>query len=255
MSLVERISAVRREYTSVKLGIENEQAEMNVLEPLLAQTKEEERAYTEGIRARVDRKDALEIELEIVRFALHDAEKRSKELNLELESMRSKVFKATTISACDITVSRRTMHPSEVPKLVSFLVADGRKLREVEAEKCELEQSVAGMKSKLILLNKRLKETMASHPPTTSSIPSFPSRQKIGPGFIPSDLFGAKRKREEQISKELEQRKPNLGDDIRSTPSSHSESLGTLSILVSYLSDDDENMPQPATDELIDLTL
>ncbi len=244
LSAVERASAVRADFTATKLGIENEQAEINVLEPELAQLRIEERAYMEGIKAGEERKLVFELELEKKRFELHAVEERRKLLVQELEDMRSRVLRVGIIDDGSMMASgnhRRAIHASEVPKLVSFLIADHKKYAEIESERVDLEEVSTHLKSKLNELHKKLK-SMGSH--SLHSLPSsLSSMKKFEGGFVPSDVLGTKRRLDEQISKQLEKRKPSLNDDFGYSSYDKQDiktsSLETLSALVSLLSDDD----------------
>jgi DNA repair exonuclease SbcCD ATPase subunit len=245
------VSALKSEHTAVTLSIDNEIAEINVLEPQLAECHEEERAFTNAVDAKKNQNRDLEKELAKKRFQLADAEKRNKELNDELESMRTKLNKLALLGDEASSSSRRPIVPSELPKSVSFMVSDSRKLSEMEKDKSYLESQIATMKQKLSNITKKIKEIAAtSGGDIAASSRTIDFRKQ---GFVPIDGINSKRKREEEIFRELDARKPTLGGAVTDTkPLANQNNLDSLALLVSLLSDNEE-VPEATDDVLFDM--
>lgn len=225
-------SSLKLELSTVTLSIDTELAEINVLEPQLAECEAEEIAYRKGLKARVDRKRELEVELEKARFMLADLERQRKQLHEESESMRGKLCaeKDKTFSSSSI---RRSIQSSEIPKVMNFIVSDSRKLREIEAE-------VVGLKSQLAKYRQAASDLGKKQDLVKTSIKQLPSvsLSRID-GFIPIDAIGHKRKLEEERLQELESRKPSLFENYVSQKNTK-KSFESLSLLVSLLSDGED---------------
>lgn len=251
-SSAERISAIKNDIVTAKLNIDNEIAEINVLEPQLAESRAEERAYSEGIGSRERRKSLTEAELELARHQLATHERRRKELNDQVEAMRDKINRMVDIST--VPSRRRHVQSSDVPKLVSFLSADTRKLREIDTEKNQLNQELGAYKQELAEVHRKIREASSSSS-SASADKSFmrTSLKNVNlrtQGFVPIDVFGHKRRRDEEHLKEVENRKPTLfvnGEPPLKKSEEDGSSLAYLSNLVGILSDDDELMDQNAT--------
>ena len=207
LSHMERVGLLKSESRSVSMSIENEIAEINVLEPQLAEFQAERKVYEEGIGPRERHKCELEASLLEKRTLLAKVQARMKALNEEFAGMRDNLCR---FEADD---RRRPVHISEVPKIVSFWLADSKKFRDINAQKTLLQTELTKLKDTLVNLRKHLVEPMVRL--TTKNL----SYQ----GFVPID-YSSKRVRQE---KEIENINPI-------------DSLNKLSALVSLFSDEEE---------------
>ena len=249
LSAHERMSSIKSNLTSVTLSIDNEIAEINVLEPQLAECKEEERAYTEGISAREQRKLVLERELESVRFSVFEAEKRHKNLNEEVESMREKLYRVSAGFDGVPDQARRPIQSSEIPKIMNFLLADAKKIKEIEKEKSGLNSQILLFKNKLSIITKKIKDLGIFQ--NQNNIHSKNINYRLE-GFVPIDSFGKKRRLEKLLLHSEEQLPTH--NTLENLKPSNQQPLGNtievLSLLVSCLSDDEDNS---LVDDIIEL--
>ena len=251
----ERRSSLKLELSTVSLSIETELAEINVLEPQLAECHAEDVAYRKGIEARKIRKDKLESELQAARFNLADAEKRRKELHAESESMRGKMSRTMPIEFenSSSSSSRRPIQSNEIPKVMSFLVSDARKLKEMEAESVKLKAQLAGYKQTVSELGKKMRQLMGENELVKTSMKQLASSNARLDGFVPIDAVGRKRKLEQERMQELENRKPQLS--FHKNNESCAEPLEALSLLVSLLSESEEDTPRASSNLLAFMSL
>ena len=249
LTTAERISSIRTDLSRVTLGIDTEVAEINVLEPQLAECRAEELAYSEGIAAREARKNALDRELEQNRSQLADAEKQRKLVNDEIEAIRSKLCRLSSEpSDSSHSIARRAIQSSEIPKVVAFMVADSKKLRDLEKESADMNAQLQVFKQRAGSVNKRLKELPGRDAAHRGSIkPSIKSGSIRLEGFVPIDAIGVKRKRDMDQIMERENKKPSLFPE--SSQAGVQSHLDSLSALVSILSDTDDC---PGPDRSID---
>ena len=236
LSTTELKSALKSEQMVLSMTIDNEIAEINVLEPQLAEAHEAERAYLSGIEPRKKRKAELEDTLLSTKSLLVDFESRHKQLQEQFDELRTRLLNLFMDDFSTSSSSRRPIAQSEIPKIITFMVADARKLMELRDEKNGLESQLAALKQKLNTIS----NTIRSFGP--SNVPTVPSKQDFRlHGFVPIDTFGVKRKREEDFSKEIKRPQlPNIVTDGGTTAANTSSSLGTLHMLVSLLSDNEE---------------
>lgn len=234
VSSAELKSSLKVELSTIKLSIDTELAEINILEPQLAECEAENDAYKKGKMARTERKNKLEIQLEEARFKFADAEKKHKELHQESESMRAKMSRG--ILEFSESSVRRPIQSSEIPKVMSFLVSDAKKLREIEVE-------CSSLKGQLAEYRKR--KSKQSDPLVKTSINKHKNRMD---GFVPIDAIGHRRKLDEDRAKDLENRKPTLNMSFslssQTLINDIQNNLSSLSDLVSLLSDSED----PTTD-------
>ena len=246
LSNVERMSALKSELKVVLLGIDNEIAEINVLEPQLAECRVEEQAYRDGVLPKEIKKNELEAELVRVRMSLSDLEAKNKALNEELAAMRGKICRySTEVAADSSTRNRRVIQSSEIPKIMSFLSADGRRLREMEKEREQLEAQMILHKQRIAGFNRKIKALVTSSGVDPSLVRA--SAKKVNfrvEGFVPIDSLGHKRRREDEMERERENQKPTLFEKAKNVP--ESQTLDKLAFLVSLLSEDEEESVAPA---------
>ena len=223
---VERLGTLQAELSAVSLSIDNELCEINALEPQLAEAQEEEAAYKKGITTRKNRKKKLEEEFEVAHMRFMALEERKNGLNDGLETIRGKINKALPEIPTDSATSLRPMQTGEISKLVSFALADFKKLAEIGKESISLGQSLTAFKSQSLELSKSLRAiepsaiTKAGHPRVE--------------GFVPIDSFGHKRRREEGRLKELDNRRPEI---FETTSRDYMDTLSNLSLVITALSD------------------
>lgn len=214
LSYAERIGALKSELSTISMNIENEVAEINVLEPQLAEYQAECLVYSQGIGPREQRKSSLEEELVLMRSNVTEIQARNKLLNDESVKMRENLCRYDT--AANSVVSRRTIQKAEIPKIVSFGVADARRLVEITAERESLQVQMAQHKERLGQLHQ------------SSLVRSTTKNVDLSiEGFVPID---SKRRRNENISPTQNTIQPTNNDDP----------LSKLTFLVSLLSDDDD---------------
>jgi len=232
LSATERISALKSDFTSITLSIDNEIAEINVLEPQLAECKEDEKAYKNATTAKRKQNRTLEEDLLKARLVLAETEKRHKELYDKLESMRARLNKLAHLGIDDSSSSRRPIALSELPKVVSFMISDSKVNRDTEKEKALLESQLEASKHKLSTISKKIRELGGGNASIVATKPSkgLDFRKQ---GFVPIDGISAKRKREEEFLQEIENRKPTLANNATRS-NSQSNPLQSLSLLVCY---------------------
>ena len=235
----ERTGSLKSEMASISLSIENELAEINVLEPQLAESKNEEAAYVDGLKSREQRKLDLEQELEVAQFELFNLEKKQKEMNEEVVAMRDKLVRVSDITS--EPTSRRSVQSTDIPKLISFFSADGRRLKETEKEKAQLNIQLLEAKQRLLETSKKIRETTSSgllaNIDKGSLVRSSIKNVNIWTnGFVPIDSIGHKRRREEEREKEIENRKPVLSSADTARDPSHRSTTADLQLLVSVVS-------------------
>jgi predicted nucleic acid-binding Zn-ribbon protein len=243
LSLDHQIGGIKNEISSVSLDIETELAEINVLEPQLAEARAEAAAYAQGVRSRELRKQALEAEYETVRFRQFDVEAKRKHLNEQLEAVRERLSKLHVDFNADSTSSRRPLQAKDVGKLVLFMQADIKKLKEMSSEAESLTGSLAHGRQKLTGINSRIREIADSSSGLSDLVKH--STKQLGTridGFVPIDSLGHKRRRDEERLREIENRKPNIVDQIspQRKDAHDSRDLGSLGTLVGLLSDNDD---------------
>jgi hypothetical protein len=226
----ELVSALKSEQMVLSLALDNEVAEINVLEPQLAECQAEEKAYMGGIGPRKKRKDELEHRLLSLRGSLLEHENRHKVLQEEFDVLRNKLFSMFLDDFSSSSTSRRPIAQSEIPKIITFMVADARRLLEIKAEKKSLESQLSELKQKLTSVTNSIRSLGSSGPGPVSK-QDFRLH-----GFVPIDVFGVKRKREEDVPL----RKPQLPNSSVTEISSSFDSLTCLNLLVSLLSDNED---------------
>ena len=250
LSKTEILSALKSEQMVLSLAIDNEVAEINVLEPQLAEAQEAEKAYLSGIEPRKRRKDDLEDRLFSTRSSLVDFENLHKQLQEQFDDLRTKLLNLYLDDFSTSSSTRRPIAQSEIPKIITFLVADSRKLTELKEEKSALESQLSALKQKLNSVTNTIRSFGPSNVPIVSSKQDFRLH-----GFVPIDTFSVKRKREEDFAKEI--KRPQLPNVVTNGPVNQSNSLGTLHLLVSLLSDNEEDLVEntpplnPPSPELI----
>jgi hypothetical protein len=226
---------------AVTLSIDNELAEINILEPQLAEAQEVEKAYLSAIEPRRQRKDDLETQMLAHRGTLSDLESTRKQLQQEFDFLREKLLNMFLVDEFSVssTVSRRPIAQSEIPKIMTFLAADSRKQTELKEEKKVLESQLSTLKQKLNSINNTIRSLGAPSAPPI--VPSKTTDFRVN-GFVPMDSFGIKRKREEQFAQSTLNRRPQLLNiDDQPDLLQQSSTFDNLSALVSILSDDDED--------------
>jgi prefoldin subunit 5 len=195
LSKTEILSALKSEHMVLSLAIDNELAEINVLEPQLAEAQDAEKAYLSGIEPRQKRRDKLEDQLLTLRSSIVDFENRHKQLQEKSDELRTKLLNMF-LDDFSSSSSRRPIAQSEIPKIITFMVADSRKLVELKEEKRSLETQLSALKQKLGSLNNTIRSFGPSNAPIVSATQDFRMH-----GFVPIDAFGVKRKREEDFDK------------------------------------------------------
>jgi hypothetical protein len=237
LSLVDRVGSLQTEIAALEISLETELGEINVLEPLLAEAEAEELAYNNGIRDRKRRKAQLEEAFEMAHRRMVTIEERRKSLSDTAELIRAKVSKSGHDFHIDLSSARRRVQQSEVPKLISFIHSDFRKLMELERESEELSATLLAYKTESVALYKALRQIGASHHDRHAKVKSSDLRLE---GFVPLDSMSNKRRREAERLKELEWRKPKLVDADKHIISQEASHLVNLSELVSYLSEGED---------------
>ena len=234
-TMVERLGSLQADLSSLSLNIDNEVSEINILEPQLAQAQEEETAYQKGIQAREARKNKLENEFETAHTSLLVVEERRQALAEHVEGIRGKISRSIPDIFGESTSSRRTVQTNDIPKLISFIYADYKKLSDLRKESQSLSGGLTSFKSKSL----ELKQTLRSIGPNIISADSKQLSRAGGSmreGFIPIDSIGNKRRREEDRLKEIDRRRPSLFE----RNSNEESSLRNLSLVVSILSDGED---------------
>lgn len=236
---IEMLGTLNAEITSINLNIETEIGEINILEPQLAECRAEERAFSEGAKFRLKSKQSLEDDFERVFRQLTHIETRRKQFTDEAEIMKDKLNRSSMEFTGDDIKSRRPTHSSDVPKISSFLIADSRKLKEIQKEIQDLNSRVVVHKNRIIDLNKSVKAFVANGrgDAIKNALKSSDNRTN---GFVPIDSIGFKRRREEERSKEIENRKPTLFCENGVTRHENETGLRTLSELVAALSESED---------------
>jgi hypothetical protein len=248
-NITERIGSLNADITAMDLNIETELCEINILEPQLAECQAEEQAYEKGITARRSRKKKLEGAFEKEHQAFLVAEELRKDLTNKLESIRSKISRSNPEFAFESAPSKRAVHGSEIPKFVTFMQADFRKLKDMGKETESLNSRLMSYKSEALSINKAIRD-ITLPAPVKGVKPLLKSTEARYEGFVPLDALAHKRRRDDDRLRELESRKPNLFDNLQTESRSRNIGLERLSTVVSYLSDNDdipESEPQMAT--------
>lgn len=213
------------ELSLLKLELETEIAELNLMEPLLAQAKSDDAAYRDAIAIKTEKKVAMEYEYNRSVESLTAKEAHRKDLQAELEviwSRLSKVMAEIPESAFIGSTWSTKLSVTDVKKMVSLLVADSQKLNETENEINNLNNKI------LIIQNSKNSENK--------------SEKSTSLGFVPIDIIGLKRRRDEERFKELEKRRPEiLVPPIDTTVKPPLFNLSGLADLVALLSEDEED--------------
>lgn len=251
LTTAERVGSIKNDLTAVTMDIETELTEINILEPQLAEGRAEQAAYTNGVSARERRKRSLEAQLEPVRFRQFEMEKKRKQLNEEHESLREKLSKLHLDLHSESSTTRRPIQAKDVSKLIVFMQADVRRLKEIESESEILSVTLADGRHKLGEINSRIRDLAEGSSSATDFVKN--STKNIGgrvDGFVPIDSMGHKRRREEDRLRETENRKPNIFSGQTSTPNQMEscKDIDHLAVIVSFLSDNDDVPDSPIAD-------
>ena len=245
---IEMLGSLNSEISSLNLNIETEIGEINILEPQLAECQAEERAFSEGAKFRLKSKQSLEEDFEQVFRQLTQIESRRKQLSDEAEVMKEKLNRSSMGFTGDELKPRRPIHSSDVPKISSFLFSDSRKLKEIQKEIQDLNARVLVHKNRIIDLNKSVKAIVANGRGDAIKN-AFKSSDNRTNGFVPIDSVGFKRRREEERSKEIENRKPSLFGESGVARTESETGLRTLGELVAALSDSEDVYDEPKLGE------
>jgi hypothetical protein len=239
----EHRSTLKLKLDEVLLNIENELAEINVLEPELAEAKSEDSAYKTGLNSKKRQVATLEDELLIAQSELSEIESNQMRMNSELLSMRDRLMKF------DGTIERpnRRSQMSEVPKMITFLASDARKLKELERKRLQLNSNLAESKNKLHDTVKKIREVALRTPGSSDRSalvkPTIKNVNIWKDGFVPIDAISHKRKRENERIAEIENRKPALYPGITypgETNGKEMEGFNSLADIVGLLSETEE---------------
>lgn len=245
MNSLELVGSLSSEIASIDLNIEAEVAEINVLEPQLAGCITEENIYSEGAGSKMRRKEALESQFETEFHRLTAIEERRRILNDEVDVMRSNLNRAAPDHKDETVHSVRRIQSNDLPKLVAFLQADARKLRDIRSDIESINVKIALSKQRLLEQNRCVRSLIGSSHEAVKL--THRSLEDHCNGFIPIDSMGHKRRREEQRIRELENQKPTLFPGVTEADMLPVVSeLHQLSGLVAALSDD-ETVEQTAS--------